>query len=164
MDLLLPGEGLLFWQAVVFILLFIFLAKFAWKPILSSLKEREESIQAALDSAVKAKEEMAKLTAGNEALLKQAKEERDKIIRDARDASNRLIDQAQTEAKKSADKLIEDAKAVINTEKAAALRDVKEQVALFSLQIAEKLIKKNLSTDQAQKDLVSEYLKETKLN
>jgi F-type H+-transporting ATPase subunit b len=164
MDLLLPGEGLLFWQAVVFILLFIFLAKFAWKPILSSLKEREESIQQALDSAVKAKEEMAKLTAGNEQLLKQAKEERDKIIRDARDAANRLIDVAQTEAKKSADKLIEDAKAVINTEKAAALRDVKEQVALFSLQIAEKLIKKNLSSDQAQKDLVSEYLKETKLN
>lgn len=164
MDLLLPGEGLLFWQAVVFILLFIFLAKFAWKPILSSLKEREESIQQALDSAVKAKEEMAKLTAGNEALLKQAKEERDKIIREARDAANRLIDVAQTEAKKSADKLIEDAKAVINTEKAAALRDVKAQVALFSLQIAEKLIKKNLSSDQAQKDLVSEYLKETKLN
>jgi F-type H+-transporting ATPase subunit b len=164
MDLLLPGEGLLFWQAVVFILLFIFLAKFAWKPILSSLKEREESIQQALDSAVKAKEEMAKLTAGNEQLLKQAKEERDKIIRDARDAANRLIDVAQTEAKKSADKLIEDAKAVINTEKAAALRDVKAQVALFSLQIAEKLIKKNLSSDQAQKDLVSEYLKETKLN
>lgn len=164
MDLLLPGEGLFFWQLVVFILLFVFLAKFAWKPILSSLKEREESIQQALDSAVKAKEEMAKLTAGNEALLKQAKEERDKIIRDARDAANRLIDQAQTEAKKSADKLIEDAKAVINTEKAAALRDVKAQVALFSLQIAEKLIKKNLSSDQAQKDLVSEYLKETKLN
>jgi F-type H+-transporting ATPase subunit b len=164
MDLLLPGEGLLFWQAVVFILLFIFLAKFAWKPILSSLKEREESIQQALDSAVKAKEEMAKLTAGNEELLKQAKLERDKIIREARDAANRLIDVAQTEAKKSADKLIEDAKAVINTEKAAALRDVKAQVALFSLQIAEKLIKKNLSSDQAQKDLVSEYLKETKLN
>lgn len=164
MDLLLPGEGLLFWQAVVFILLVIFLAKFAWKPILSSLKEREESIQQALDSAVKAKEEMAKLTAGNEELLKQARLERDKIIRDARDAANRLIDVAQTEAKKSADKLIEDAKAVINTEKAAALRDVKAQVALFSLQIAEKLIKKNLSSDQAQKDLVSEYLKETKLN
>jgi F-type H+-transporting ATPase subunit b len=164
MDLLIPGEGLIIWQLLIFLALFFFLAKFAWKPILSSLKEREESIQQALDSAVKAKEEMAKLTAGNEELLKQAKLERDKIIRDARDAANRLIDVAQTEAKKSADKLIEDAKAVINTEKAAALRDVKAQVALFSLQIAEKLIKKNLSSDQAQKDLVSEYLKETKLN
>ena len=164
MDLLTPGVGLIFWQVVVFVGLFIFLAKFAWKPILSSLKEREESIQQALDSAEKAKEEMAKLQAGNEQLLKEAREERDKIIREARDAANRLHDQAQTEAKKAADKMIEDAKAVINTEKNSALRDVKAQVAMFSLQIAEKLIKKNLSSDQAQKDLVSEFLKETKLN
>lgn len=164
MGLLTPGTGLIIWQLIIFLALFFFLAKFAWKPILSSLKEREESIQQALDSAEKAKEEMAKLQAGNEQLLKEARVERDKIIRDARDAGNRLIDQAQTEAKKSADKLIDDAKAVINTEKNAALRDVKAQVALFSLQIAEKLIKKNLSTDQAQKDLVSEFLKETKLN
>jgi F-type H+-transporting ATPase subunit b len=164
MDLLTPGVGLIFWQVVVFILLFIFLAKFAWKPILNSLKEREDSIQQALDSAEKAKEEMAKLQAGNEQLLKEARIERDKIIRDARDAANRLHGQAQADAKKAADKIIEDAKAVINTEKKAALRDVKAQVALFSLQIAEKLIKKNLSTDQAQKDLVSEFLKETKLN
>lgn len=164
MDLLTPGVGLIFWQVVVFLLLFIFLAKFAWKPILGSLKEREESIQQALDSAEKAKEEMAKLQAGNEQLLREAREERDKILRDARDAANRLSDQMQNEAKKTADRMIEDAKAVINTEKNAALRDVKEQVALFSLQIAEKLIKKNLSTDQAQKDLVAEFLKETKLN
>lgn len=164
MDLLTPDPGLFIWQVIIFLALVLLLRSLAWKPILASLKERETSIQQALDSAVKAKEEMAKLTAGNEELLKQAKLERDKIIRDARDAANRLIDVAQTEAKKSADKLIEDAKAVINTEKAAALRDVKAQVALFSLQIAEKLIKKNLSSDQAQKDLVSEYLKETKLN
>ena len=164
MDLLTPGTGLLFWQAVVFLALFFLLAKFAWKPILNALKEREESIQLALDSAEKAKEEMTKLQAGNEQLLKLAREERDKILRDARDASNRLQDQAQAEAKKTADRLIEDAKAVINTEKNAALRDVKAQVAMFSLQIAEKLIKKNLSTDQAQKDLVSEFLKEAKLN
>lgn len=164
MDLLTPGVGLIFWQAIVFLALFFFLTKFAWKPILSSLKEREESIQQALDSAVKAKEEMATLVAGNEQLLKEARVERDKIIRDARDAGNRLHSQAQADAKKVADKLIEDAKAVINTEKNAALRDVKAQVALFSLQIAEKLIKKNLSSDQAQKDLVSEFLKETKLN
>jgi F-type H+-transporting ATPase subunit b len=164
MDLLIPDPGLFIWQVIIFLALVLLLRTLAWKPILSSLKERETSIQQALDSAEKAKEEMTKLQAGNEQLLRQAREERDKIIREARDAANRLIDTAQTEAKKSADKLIEDAKAVINTEKAAALRDVKEQVALFSLQIAEKLIKKNLSSDQAQKDLVSEYLKETKLN
>ena len=164
MELLTPGTGLLFWQAVVFLALFFLLAKFAWKPILGSLKEREQSIHEALASAEKAKEEMARLQAGNEQLLREAREERDRIVRDARDAANRLIDQAQTEAKRSADRLIEDAKAVINTEKQAALRDVKSQVALFSIQIAEKLIRKNLSSDQAQKDMVEEYLKDIKLN
>ena len=164
MELLTPGTGLLFWQAVVFLALFFLLAKFAWKPILGSLKEREQSIHEALASAEKAKEEMARLQAGNEQLLREAREERDRIVRDARDAANRLIDQAQTEAKRSADRLIEDAKAVINTEKQAALRDVKSQVALFSIQIAEKLIRKNLSSDQAQKDMVGEYLKDIKLN
>ena len=164
MELLTPGTGLLFWQAVVFLALFLFLAKFAWKPILGSLKEREESIQQALASAEKAKEEMARLQAGNEQLLREAREERDKIVRDARDAANRLIDQAQTEARKAADRMIEDAKAVINTEKQAALRDVKSQVAMFSLQIAEKLIRKNLSSDPAQKEMVEAYLKDLKLN
>ena len=164
MDLLTPGTGLLFWQSVVFIALFLFLAKFAWKPIIGALNEREESIRQALESAEKAKDEMAALQAGNEKLLREAREERDRIVRDAREAANRLIDQAQTEARKSADKLIEDAKAVINTEKQAALRDVKSQVALFSIEIAEKLIKKNLSSDKAQKDMVEEFIKEIKLN
>ncbi|MFM7195162.1 MAG: F0F1 ATP synthase subunit B [Bacteroidota bacterium] len=163
MDLLTPGTGLLFWQTVVFLALFFFLAKFAWKPILSSLKEREESIQQALDAAEKAKQDMAALQAGNEKLLREAREERDRIVRDAREAANRLIDQAQTEAKKSADKMIEDAKSVINTEKQAALREVKSQVAMFSIEIAEKLVKKNLSSDKAQKDLAESYLKEINL-
>jgi F-type H+-transporting ATPase subunit b len=164
MDLLTPGTGLLFWQSVVFIALFLFLGKFAWKPIIGALNEREASIREALESAEKAKAEMAALQAGNEKLLKEAREERDRIVRDAREAANRLIDQAQTEARKSADKLIEDAKAVINTEKQAALRDVKSQVALFSIEIAEKLVKKNLSSDKAQKDMVEEFIKEIKLN
>jgi len=164
MELLTPGTGLLFWQTVVFLALFLFLAKFAWKPILGSLKEREESIHQALASAEKAKEEMARLQAGNEQLLREAREERDRIVRDARDAANRLIDQAQSEARKSADRMIEDAKAVINTEKQAALRDVKSQVAMFSIQIAEKIIRKNLANDQAQKDMVESYLKDLNLN
>ena len=110
MELLTPGSGLLFWQFVVFIALFFLLAKMAWKPILASLKEREESIQTALDSAQKAKNEMASLKSENEQLLKQAREERDLILREARDAANRLHDQAQADAKKNADRIIEDAK------------------------------------------------------
>ncbi|MFZ6000773.1 MAG: F0F1 ATP synthase subunit B [Bacteroidota bacterium] len=164
MDLLTPGTGLIIWQAIVFLLLVLLLAKLAWKPILSSLKERETSIQQALDSAEKAKNEMAALKSDNEKLLREAREERDKILRDAREAASRLQDQIQNEAKKNADKLIEDAKAVINTEKQAALRDVKAQVALFSLQISEKLMKKNLADDKAQKELIETYLKDVKIN
>jgi len=164
MDLLTPATGLLFWQVVVFLALFFLLSKLAWKPILSSLKEREESIQTALDSAERAKLEMAALQAGNEKLLKEAREERDKILRDARDAASRLHDQAQTDARKNADRLIEDARSVINTEKNAALRDVKAQVALFSLQVAEKLMRKNLSDDKSQKELIDSYIKDIKVN
>jgi F-type H+-transporting ATPase subunit b len=164
MDLLTPSTGLFFWQLVIFLGLFFVLAKFAWKPILASLKEREESIQTALDSAERAKLEMAALQAGNEKLLKEAREERDKILRDARQAATILQDQIQAEAKKTADRLIADARAMINTEKQAALRDVKQQVALFSLQVAERLMKKNLADDKAQKDLIETYIKDIKLN
>jgi F-type H+-transporting ATPase subunit b len=164
MDLLTPSTGLFFWQLVIFLGLFFLLAKFAWKPILSGLKEREESIQTALDSAERAKQDMAALQAGNEKLLKEAREERDKILRDARAAASLLQEQIQTEAKKNADRLIADARAVINTEKQAALRDVKQQVALFSLQVAERLMKKNLESDKAQKDLIESYIKDIKLN
>ncbi|MBK5277504.1 MAG: F0F1 ATP synthase subunit B [Bacteroidia bacterium] len=164
MDLLSPGTGLIVWQLFVFVLLFLLLSKMAWKPILNSLKERETSIQQALDSAEKAKLEMASLKSDNEKLFKEAREERDKILRAAREAGSRLHDQAQMEAKKNADKIIEDAKAIIRTEKAAALRDVKAQVALFSIEIAERLMKKNLSNDKAQKELADSLIKDLKLN
>ena len=164
MELLTPSTGLFFWQLVIFVGLFLILAKFAWKPIIDGLKEREESIQTALDSADRAKQEMAALQAGNEKLLKEAREERDKILRDARAAATLLQEQIQGEAKKAADKLIADARSMINTEKQAALRDVKQQVALFSLQVAERLIKKNLADDKSQKDLIDSYIKDIKLN
>lgn len=164
MDLLTPGTGLIIWQAFVFILLFILLSKLAWKPILSSLKERETSIQNALDTAEKARAEMAKLTADNENLLKQAREERDRILREAREASNRLKEEAQTEAKRAADKIVDDARVAINIEKQAAMKEVRVQVALFSLQVAEKLMKKNLASDKEQKDLVEGFIKDLKLN
>lgn len=164
MDLLSPGTGLIVWQFVIFVGLFFLLKAYAWKPILASLKEREESIQNALDSAEKAKAEMASLKSDNEKLLKEAREERDRILQHAREAAARLHDEAQTSAKKNADRIIEDAKAIIHTEKQAALRDVKAQVALFSLEISEKLIKKNLSDDKQQKDLIDTYIKDLKLN
>ncbi|MBK8289613.1 MAG: F0F1 ATP synthase subunit B [Flammeovirgaceae bacterium] len=164
MDLLTPGSGLIIWQLFIFVLLVLLLGKLAWKPILASLKEREESIQQALDSAESAKKEMASLKADNEILLRETREERDKILRDARTAANRIHDEAQVDAKKNADRMIEDAKSIIQTERNAALRDVKEQVAMFSIEIAEKLIKKNLSDDKTQKELANTFIKDLKLN
>jgi F-type H+-transporting ATPase subunit b len=164
MDLLTPGTGLIFWQAVIFLGLFILLAKMAWKPILSSLKERETSIQQALDAAEKAKQEMASLKSDNEKLLKETREERDKILKEAREASNRMKETAQLDARKNAERLIDDAREAINNEKEAALKEVKIQVAMFSIQVAEKLIRKNLSSDKAQKELVEDYIKDLKIN
>lgn len=164
MDLLTPGTGLIIWQLIIFLALFFLLSKLAWKPIISALKDRERSIQEALDTAEKARLEMSQLRADNEKLLKEAREERDRILREAREVSNRMKDEAQAGAKKTADKIIEDAKAAINIEKQAALKDVKIQVAMFSLDIAEKLMKKNLSNDKAQKELVESYVKDLKTN
>jgi F-type H+-transporting ATPase subunit b len=164
MQLLTPGVGLILWQLIIFVLLFILLAKLAWKPIINSLKEREETIQGALDTAEKARLEMAQLKSDNEKLLKEAREERDKLLREAREVSARLKEEAQAEAKKSADKIIDDARIAINIEKQSALADVKTQVAQFSIEVASKLIKKNLADDKSQKDLIEGYIKDLKLN
>jgi len=164
MDLLTPGVGLIFWQALIFLILLFVLSKMAWKPLLNALKEREETIQGSLDAADKARQQMASMQADSEALLKEAREERDKILRTAQEAANRMNEEARNDAKKSADKIIEDAKSVIQTEKQAALRDIKEQVALFSLEVAEKLMRKNLSDDKAQKELTNRFVDELKLN
>ncbi len=164
MQLLNPGVGLIIWQIIVFVLLFLLLTKLAWKPIINSLKDRERSIQDALDTAEKARLEMSQLKADNEKLLKEAREERDRILREARQVSIKMREDAQHEAKKTSDKIVEDARRAINIEKQAAMKEVKVQVAMFSLEIAEKLMKKNLSGDKAQKDLVETYVKDLKVN
>lgn len=164
MQLLTPGVGLIIWQTIVFVLLFLVLAKLAWRPIMSGLNERERSIQDALDTAEKARHEMSQLKADNEKFLNEAREERDRILREAREVSNKLREEGQLEAKKVADKIIDDARAAINIEKQAALQDVKAQVAAFSLEIAEKLLKKDLAGDKEQKELVASYVKDLKVN
>jgi F-type H+-transporting ATPase subunit b len=164
MDLQTPGIGLIFWQVVVFLLLVFLLAKLAWKPILSSIKEREQTIQEALDTAEKARHEMAQLRSDNERLLRDAREERDRILREAREIGSRIREEAEHEAKRASEKIVEDARAAINIEKQAAMKEVKVQVAMFSLEIAEKLMKKNLSADKAQKELVTSYMQDLKIN
>lgn len=164
MELLTPGTGLIIWQLIIFVALVFLLSKLAWKPIINSLKEREGSIQNALDTAERARAEMAQLKSDNEKLLKEARIERDNMLKEAREVANRMKDEATTDAKKQADKIISEARAAINVEKEAAMRDVKAQVALFSLDIAEKLMKKNLASDKEQKNLVEGYIKDLKLN
>ncbi len=164
MELLTPGTGLIIWQAIIFLLLFFLLAKLAWKPIVQSLKIREESIQDALDSAEKAKEEMAQLKADNEKLLDEARQEREQILKDARDVAASIKADAEADASKQTSKMIEDARHAINTEKAAALTEVKTQVAELSLQITEKLLRRKLEDEKAQKELIQEFVKDINLN
>jgi len=164
MDLIIPSAGLIFWQLIGFLALLFILIKFAWKPILASLAEREASIDGALKSAEQARNEMANLKAENEKLLQEARLERDVILKKAQEASVKMIEDAKSEASKQGAQLIESAKAVIETEKKAALTEVKNQVALLTLEVTEKLLRKKLSDDKAQVELVDQFIKDLKLN
>ncbi len=164
MDLITPGTGLIFWQLFGFLGLLFILIKFAWKPMLAALDEREGSINNALKAAETARNEMANLKAENEKLLAEARLERDTILKKAQDASAKMIEEAKEDAIKSGAQMIANAKAVIETEKKAALADIKSQVATLSLEITEKLLRKNLSDEKAQKELVDGFLNELKLN
>lgn len=164
MDLITPSSGLIFWQLFGFLGLLFILIKFAWKPMLAALEERETSIENSLKAAEQARNEMASLKAENEKLLQEARLERDIILKKAQDASVKMIEDAKNEASKVAAQQIENAKAVIETEKKAALAEVKTQVAVLTLEVTEKLLRKNLSSDKAQKELIDEFVKDVKLN
>lgn len=159
-----PEIGLIFWQTVVFLIVFGILAAFVWKPIMSALRARESQIEDALKAADLAKAEMAQIKADNEYLLQEARAERDKILKDATDVANQIKEQAKSETAAIADKMIAEAKTTIEAEKKAALAEVKNLVAELSLEIAEKLIRERLSDDKAQKDLIDKFLKEVKVN
>ena len=156
--------GLFFWQTLLFVALILLLKKFAWKPILDAVNEREQGIKDALDSAEQAKQEMANLQADNEKLLKEARAERDAMIKEARDIKNKMIIDAKEEAKGEADKMVAQAQATIESEKKAAIADLKNQVASLSLEIAEKVVRENLSIDDKQQKLVKNLLDDSSLN
>ncbi|TJY34739.1 F0F1 ATP synthase subunit B [Pontimicrobium aquaticum] len=156
--------GLFFWQAVLFIALVFLLKKFAWKPILDSVNDREEGIKRALDSAEKAKLEMQNLQADNEKLIKEARAEREAMLKEARDIKNKMIDDAKEEAREEAGKLIAQAQASIETEKKAAITELKSQVANLSIEIAEKVVRDELSNKDKQVKLVESMLGEATLN
>ena len=164
MDLLTPDTGLFIFQVVAFMLLLFLLGKFAWKPILSGLKEREETIESALKSAEQARKDMEALNSDNAKLLAEARAERDGILKEAITAANAIKEEAKEETSKITTKMVEDAKASIENEKRAMLADVKTQVAALSLDITEKILRKELGDKKTQQALVDEYVKDLNLN
>jgi F-type H+-transporting ATPase subunit b len=150
--------GLFFWQLLLFIGLVLLLKKFAWKPILEAVNDREEGIKNALEAAASAKKEMASLNADNERILKEARAERDALLKEAREIKDTLISEAKDEAKKEANGLIKAAKSAIEIEKKAAIAELKNQVATMSISIAEKVLQQELASKEEQLALVNKML------
>jgi F-type H+-transporting ATPase subunit b len=164
MPLINPGLGVIFWMTLAFAVVLFVLGKYAWPAILNGLREREQSIQDALDAAKKAHEEMKLLKLDNEKLLKEAKEERSAILREARKIKDKIIEDAKEKANQEASKIVESAKIRIENEKNAAMVEIKNTIAEYSVQIAEKILREELSDAKKQKDYINKLLKETNLN
>lgn len=164
MDLLIPEVGLVVWHSIAFLLLLFLLTKFAWKPVLKSIKDREESIDNALASAEKAKQEMARLTNENEELLKAARLERDQILKEAKELKDQIVADAKVSAQTEGAKLIEQAKKEIDDQKKRALAEVKNQVSALSLDIAKKVLQQEFADQSKQEALVNDLLKDVRLN
>ena len=159
-----PEIGLIIWQTIIFLIVFSILAAFVWKPIASALKTRESQIEDALKAADLAKEEMEQIKSDNEYLLQEARVERDKILKSATDTAIQIKEEAKNETSAIAEKMIADAKSSIDSEKKAALTEVKNLVADLSVDIAEKILREKLSNDKSQKALIDKFLKEVKVN
>lgn len=156
--------GLFFWQMLIFVGLIFLLKKFAWKPILDAVNQREEGIRNALLSAENARKEMQNLQADNQRILNEARAERDTMLKEAREMKEKMVSDAKHEAQSAGQKMIEQAKAAIESEKNAAMAELKAQVSSLSLEIAEKLLKDELSNKEAQVKLVEKMLGDAKLN
>jgi F-type H+-transporting ATPase subunit b len=159
-----PELGLIFWMMLSFLSVLFILGKFAWKPILKALNDRAQNIEEALNTAKRAKEEMAALKADNERLLAEARQERDHLLKEARDARDSIISEAKQKAQADASRIMESARQTINNEKAAAINELKGQVAKMSIEIAEKIIRHELSSDEKQKALMENVMKDISLN
>lgn len=164
MGLVTPGIGLIFWMSVSFLTVLFILKKFAWKPILDALAQREQTIQSSLNAAQQAKDEIAKMHADNEVAVKRAHEDRERILKEAKQLGDKYIHQAKQTAEEEAQKMIQEARAAIEAEKAAALKEIKTSVAELSVEIAEKVLRNQLANKAEQQKLIDSLLKEMKLN
>jgi len=164
MELLLPGLGLIFWTLIAFIIVLVILKKFAWKPILNSLNEREATIADSIATAQRVKSEMALLKSENEQMLNQAREERTKMIKEAKETTDKMINDAKEKAKKEYDKIVGEAQSAINQQKNAALVDVKNQVGKLVIEVSEKILRRELSQKQQQEEFIKSLAEDVKLN
>jgi F-type H+-transporting ATPase subunit b len=164
MDLLIPETGTIIWSFLGFLITFFILAKFAWKPLMNGLKQRDNSIAQALLAAETAKKDVSMLHTESEKLLAEAKAERDKIMQEARALKESLIADAREHAKKEGHKLLEDARNAIKNERSAAIEDIKKQVAELSVSISEKILMHELADTDKQKELINKSIVEAKLN
>jgi F-type H+-transporting ATPase subunit b len=164
MELVTPNYGLLFWTGLTFCLLLLVLSKFVWKPILNTVNTRSKAIEEALKEAEKARQDMQGMHAENERILKEARAERDAILKEAKDAGSKMIEEAREKAKSEGAKLLEAAKSTIQSERNAAVSEMKAQIAAFSVQIAEQLVKESLASEPKQQALASKLAEEIKLN
>jgi len=163
MELITPDFGLIFWQLLVFGILFFLLAKFAWKPIINSLDEREHSIDEAIKLSETTRREMAELKAGNEQLIASARADRDAVIKQAKEAADAMIAQAKLDAQTAAAQEIDKARVAFEQEKVAAVSAIRKEAANLSLELAEKVLKNQLKDKAAQEKLVSDWISEVKL-
>lgn len=160
MDLVTPEFSLVIWMTITFGILVFILGKFAWKPILNSLKERETSIETALKSAEEAKAQIAQMKSDNEALLQQARVERDEILKEAKQMKDQIVSEAKKSAEIEGTKLIERANQEIAKSKNAAIDELKSQIAGFSIELTQKLLKKELESNDEQKRLIDSHIKD----
>lgn len=164
MDLITPSLGLLFWTGITFCLLLFILAKFVWKPILNAVNARTQKIEEALSEADKTREDMKNLHAENDRILKEARLERDEILKEAKTSATAMIDEAKNKAKLEGVKMMDAALAAIQNEKNSAIQDMKSQIASFSVEIAERILREELSSETKQKDLANKLTGEINLN
>ncbi|MGZ8538469.1 MAG: F0F1 ATP synthase subunit B [Flavisolibacter sp.] len=164
MELLTPSFGLIFWTLLAFLIVFFILRKFAWKPILASLDQREKTIADSLDTAERVKAEMAQLKSENEELLAKAREERGVMLKEARETKDRIINEAKEQAKVEANKIIIEAQQMINVQKMAALTELKNQVGKLVVEVTEKVLRRELSSQASQEAHIKDLVDEVKLN
>ncbi len=164
MELINPDLGTIFWTTIAFLFILLILRKFAWRPILTFLKEREFSIENALQTAEKARKEMSRLQLDNEKIIAEAKNEHDKILKEAREIKESIIEEAKEQAVNESKQLIEKARIGIQNEKINAMKEIKNQVTILSVEIAAKILQKKLSVDKEQQELIEKSLRDIKLN